>query len=243
MDEEKDKSLSKALASVLQAFSILSMIHLFTFDPSKSNSSFLFRWLASAKLTAMFNAFLLSSLAFRSVIIRKDFERDQLFTYLHAHHWGFAFAAAFQIYDLLVSTTSVFADPITIIHHGLSFIGAMSMMKWQQTTFYPVWFFLSYATIVPTHLIWFLEQANADLALVNSMYFVRVLFYFIFRLFLGPLAIWRGYIKGDLSRWKNLHPVARVLCPLNVLTLSVLNVWWTVKVVQGFRRRLIKLKQ
>eukprot|EP00475_Leptophrys_vorax_P040913 TRINITY_DN7672_c0_g1_i1.p1 TRINITY_DN7672_c0_g1~~TRINITY_DN7672_c0_g1_i1.p1 ORF type:complete len:193 (+),score=50.30 TRINITY_DN7672_c0_g1_i1:351-929(+) len=169
-------------------------------------------------------------MGFKSIFVDKDFAKDRLFVYKHPKHdIGFAILSAFQLYDLSVMLFQDF-DLDKFMHHVVTLAGGVASPYVQQTTFYPVAFFLTYVTYWPANIVWMFQKLGYKSKhphLFKRLLFIRVVFFVLFRLTVCAYTIWTAVTSGDIKNLGKVHWLPRYLSPFNVSFLTLLNLKWT----------------
>lgn len=200
------------------------------------------QFLFPEKLTNLAHSAMVVSLAYKSIFRDRDFASDNLFVYKsETHDRLFSIASAYQLYDLSLMLFQK-RDLGKLFHHCVAFFGSICMPFFRQSTFYPTAFVFSYLTYWPTNIAWLLSalRLNGPFGypkVYRVILWVRLLSFLFFRLLLGPLIILIALRRNDLHRLKSCHWLPRILAPFNVVSLSILNAFWTRDALQALTRR------
>jgi hypothetical protein len=131
---------------------------------------------------------------------------------------------------------------IAIMVHALSHLIGLSdiiLQVMRVGTWYPAIFLLSELTPFPSNVEWFLKKFGlAHTLAFKATLTARLASYFLFRTFIGPIAIAHGLRLGQLGQLTQIPPLASFLCVFNVIALSVLNTSWTFKLIRHVLRQL-----
>lgn len=96
-------------------------------------------------------------------------------------------------------------------------------------------------TILPQNAIYYYQILKCNKPrLFGLLLLWRVIFYFLFRTFLGPISLLYGFSNGryPLSTLKRTSPVVFLGSAFNIFALSYLNIIWTKMIVNSYVRYL-----
>ncbi|KAL6065552.1 hypothetical protein QOT17_010183 [Balamuthia mandrillaris] len=150
---------------------------------------------------------------FYMILHKRRFSKETVFTYPKECDWLWAASLGFQVYD---------------------------MMFYRIGTFYPAIFTFTELTLVTTNLSWYLDVFKLrGTPAYTAALVLRVLAFYLFRSFIGPIAVWYGAYRGQLHQLFRMPRMATLLVLFNVLSLSCLNGYWTVALTRMSLRYLL----
>lgn len=123
--------------------------------------------------------------------------------------------------------------------------GRWRLQVYRQVAFFPALFQMTELTVLPTNVLWFATKFQVQAPrLKRAAILLRALFYVVFRLFVGPLALAHAVRchggAGFLTKFLAAPWPVWVGNTFNVGSLSYLNVVWTLAAV---RRALGKARR
>lgn len=115
------------------------------------------------------------------------------------------------------------------------------LKNFREAAFFPIIFGITEASVVPQNAIYYYQILKCNKPrLFGLLLLWRVIFYFLFRTFLGPISLLYGFSNGryPLSTLKRTSPVVFLGSAFNVFAISYLNILWTTKVVKNYLQYL-----
>ncbi|KAL6057419.1 hypothetical protein QOT17_015484 [Balamuthia mandrillaris] len=193
------------------------------------------------KAAAMAHGMLMGGLGgFYMILHKRRFSKETVFTYPKECDWLWAASVGFQVYDMVVMVLQRNKRATIWFHHTLVIIGCLFSFFYRIGTFYPAIFTFTELTLVTTNLSWYLDvfKLRGTPAYTVAL-ILRVLAFYLFRSFIGPVAVWYGAYRGQLHQLFRMPRMATLLVLFNVLSLSCLNGYWTVALTRMSLRYLL----
>ncbi|KAJ3126868.1 hypothetical protein HK101_005661, partial [Irineochytrium annulatum] len=137
------------------------------------------------------------------------------------------------------------------------------MRSYRTAAYFPACFCVSELTVVPSNLLWILQNLTAaglpspspalSSRLQTPLLILRAILFTLLRLPAGPLCLlyavqgergqtWAEKVERFWSRYRRLPALVSWLSAFNIATLSGLNVWWTVLVYKALFRHLMAVR-
>eukprot|EP00475_Leptophrys_vorax_P038966 TRINITY_DN6960_c0_g2_i2.p1 TRINITY_DN6960_c0_g2~~TRINITY_DN6960_c0_g2_i2.p1 ORF type:complete len:163 (+),score=20.71 TRINITY_DN6960_c0_g2_i2:474-962(+) len=136
-------------------------------------------------------------------------------------------ASSYQIYDLMIMCFQR-TDPVEMwIHHILGSAGLITVLHYHECSFYGIPFLFTEGTVLFVNCLWYLRSLKVNVWWIKMVRILRAISFLIFRVWLAPWAVYRGFTHDDLPRLSNMHPVTRYVLLVGLPVLGLLNFYWT----------------
>jgi hypothetical protein len=121
---------------------------------------------------------------------------------LLAEHAGYTF------YDLAAMSMQSYKQNAMWAHHGLGIVGSLAMLYYRRASFYPIAFLATEMTVPVVNGLWLLDKIFANKKtryqgrvgqIRMALIWLRAIVYIVFRLVLGPMALWYGMTRSSVA--------------------------------------------
>ncbi|KAI8057257.1 hypothetical protein BDF22DRAFT_740787 [Syncephalis plumigaleata] len=146
--------------------------------------------------------------AIRLIMVLRAWSHDTLHPYPDEARNLLAEHAGYTLYDLAAMSMQSYKQSAMWTHHGLGIAGSLAMLYYRRASFYPIAFLATEMTVPVVNGLWLLDKVFANdktryqgrvgqirIALV----WLRAVVFIVFRLILGPMALWYGMTRPSAA--------------------------------------------
>ncbi|RKP35140.1 hypothetical protein BJ085DRAFT_2074, partial [Dimargaris cristalligena] len=137
--------------------------------------------------------------AIRLIMVLQAWSHDTLHPYPDEARNLLAEHAGYTLYDLAAMSMQSYQQNAMWTHHGLGIAGSLAMLYFRRASFYPIAFLATEMTVPIVNGLWLLDnvlvgkkaryQGRAG-QIRMVLLWLRAIAFVVFRLAIGPLALW-----------------------------------------------------
>jgi hypothetical protein len=224
--------LLKLVGKSLVGFGALHLIGRLVFKnwrPSLTNRQLLY---TAELMPSTVHALIVACGAWKAIAVDRAFKDDVVEPYPLHLDTMFAASAAYSMFD--IGVMALHGEHVSLYwHHFAMLAGALAMPLYRRTAFFPLWFHMSELTVPIQNLIYFCQTMYPSLRL-QALLDLRLLAFVALRTSLTP-AMFVYLRKRGIDLQAVIDGEARpvvYISSLNVVTLTMLNLMWTVAVAK-----------
>ncbi|KAL9645034.1 hypothetical protein ABK040_004527 [Willaertia magna] len=205
----------------------------------------------SERLVSVMHGLAVAFLAAKILLIDKAYDRDPKKDFVSIwktypmpiSDWMFSISTGYEVYDMITMLAQGSKDPKMWLHHIFTFLGTSLSMWYKEATFLSTCLLFSEFTVLPTNINWFIRLFEKDKVkgsfgsrIYELNLLVRLLFYIVFRLGVGPVAFMK--LIPHYSRIWEITWTAKVFSHLVTILISVFNAQWSWIVIKDYLKRV-----